>query len=336
MSLSRRSLLGLAAGTLVLRMPGAFAQRTTEPARLGWLSYVRPPDPALDDLRRGLREIGLVEGKSFVLVERYADDDFTRLPKLVEELAGERLKLLVSRGPSTNYAMAIRERVPIVFIYSGDPVAAGFAGSLAKPGRNMTGLTFMALELSAKRVAVLKELVPGATRIALLSNPEHAGELAEYRVTEEAAQKLGAAITRYLVRTAQDLRAAMAKIAASGHDAMLVFPDSLTLVHRKEIADQAARAKIPTMYGWTEYVRAGGLISYGPTLGDGFPVLAKFIDQILKGASAGSIPIEQASRISLTLNAGAARTLGITVPPALLAQAEQVESSAAGSSAAPK
>lgn len=332
MPLPRRSLLGLAAASLVLRVPGASAQRAGEPARIGWLSYVSRPDAPLESLRHGLREIGLVEGRSFVLIERYADDDFTRLPKLVEELAGERVKLLVCRGPSTSYAMAIRDRVPVVFVYSGDPVAAGFADSLAKPGRNMTGLTFMALELSAKRVAVLKELIPGATRIALLSSAEHAGELAEYRVTEEAAQKLGATITRYLVRSPDELRAAYGRIASGNHDAMLVFPDTLTLVRRKEIADFAARAKIPTMYGWTEFVRAGGLVSYGPALADGFPVVAKLIDQILRGASASNIPIQQASRISLTLNVAAVRNLGITVPPALLAQAEHVQESAGGSS----
>lgn len=336
MPISRRSVLGLAAASVALRVPGALAQRATEPARIGWLSYVRPPDASLGNLREGLRGLGLVEGKSFVLVERYANDDFTRLPQLVEELAGERLRLLVSRGPTTNYAMAIRGRIPIVFIYSGDPVVAGFADSLARPGRNMTGLTFMALELSAKRVAVLKELVPGARRIALLSNPEHAGELAEYRVTEQAAQKLGAAITRYLVRNAEDLRAAYAQITAADHDAMLVFPDSLTLVRRKEIADFAARARIPTMYGWTEYVRSGGLVSYGPTLAEGFPVVAKFVDQILKGGNASAIPIEQASRITLSLNPAAVRHLGLTVAPALLAQAELVQEPGAGSSAAPR
>src|SRR5688500_15206219 len=260
---SRRSLLALLSGVVVFGPAHARAQRTTAPARIGWLSYIGQPDPGLEHLREGLRELGHVEGKSFIVVPRFADGDFTRLPRLVEELAGERLDVLVSRGPSVDYTIPIRARVPVVFAYSGDPVAAGFADSLGKPGRNMTGITFMALELSAKRVEVLKELVPGATRIALLANPEHAGELAEYRVTEDAARRLGATITRYLVRTPPELLAVFADIRAARPDAMLVFPDSLTLVRRKEIVDFAARERIPSMYGWTEFAETGGLVSYG-------------------------------------------------------------------------
>jgi len=324
MRMSRRSLLALAPGLLGARASVAFAQRPGAVARIGWLSYLAPPDPALEILREGLLELGYVEGKSFTIVPRFANGDFTRLPRLVEELAGERLDVLVSRGPSVDYAKAARTRLPVVFAYSGDPVDAGFADSLARPGRNMTGITFMALELSAKRVEMLKELVPKATRMALLSNPEHAGELAEYRVTEEAAQRLGATMTRYLVRSPAELGPAYAEIQAKRHDAMIVFPDSLTLNRRKEIAELAARARIPSMYGWTEFVESGGLVSYGPRLTENFKTLAKFVDKILKGGNASTIPIEQVSRVGLTLNMGAARTLGLSVPPSIVARADRV------------
>ncbi|MBI4011487.1 MAG: ABC transporter substrate-binding protein [Candidatus Rokubacteria bacterium] len=278
MKISRRSLLASLPLALALWAPDVLAQRPGSPARLGWLSYIGQPDPGLENLREGLRELGHVEGKSFVMVPRFADGDFTRLPRLVEELATERLDVLVSRGPSVDYTKAIRSRVPVVFAYSGDPVAAGFADSLSRPGRNMTGITFMALELSAKRVEVLKELVPQASRIALLSNPEHAGELAEYRVTEEAARRVGATITRYLVRAPQELPTVFGQIRAGRPDAMIVFPDSLTLVRRKEIAEFASRERIPCMYGWTEFAESGGLVSYGPRLTENFKTLAKFVD----------------------------------------------------------
>ena len=206
-------------------------------------------------------------GRSFVIIPRFADGDFTRLPRLVDELAAERLDVLVSRGPSVDYTKTIRSRVPVVFAYSGDPVAAGFADSLSKPGRNMTGITFMVLELSAKRVEMLKELVPHASRIALLSNPEHAGEVAEYRVTGDAARCLGAVVTRYLVRTPQELSAVFAEIRAARPEAMIVFPD------------------------------------------DNFKTLAKFVDR---------------NRIALTLNLGAARSIGLTVPPRILQRADRV------------
>ena len=321
--LSRRALLALLSAAVVFRPSASLAQRSA-PARVGWLSYLDESDPVLASLREGLRELGYVEGKSFVVVPRFARGDFTRLPRLVDELAAERLDVLVSRGPSTNYTKPVRSHVPVVFVYSGDPVAAGFADSLSRPGRNMTGITFMALELSAKRVDVLKELVPRASKIALLSNPEHAGELDEYRVTDEAARRLGASITRYLVRSPQELTAAYAEIRAARPDAMLVFPDSLTLVRRAEIAEFASRERIPTMYGWTEFVEAGGLISYGPRLADHFKTLAKFVDRILKGASANTMPIEQVSRIGLTLNTAAVRTIGLTVPPSILLRADRV------------
>jgi putative ABC transport system substrate-binding protein len=316
--------LGFLAVALALRVPDVLAQRPAGPARIGWLSYIGQPDPGVENLREGLRELGWVEGKSFVLVARFADGDFSRLPRLVEELAAERLDVLVSRGPSVDYTKAIRSRVPVVFAYSGDPVAAGFAESLSRPGRNMTGITFMALELSAKRVEVLKELVPRAARMALLSNPEHAGEVAEHRVTEDAARRVGATMTRYLVRSPQELPGVFGEIRAARPDAMLVFPDSLTLARRKDIIDFASRERIPCMYGWTEFVESGGLVSYGPALTENFKTLAKFVDKVLKGGDASSIPIEQVSRIGLTLNMSAARGLGLTVPPAILTRADRV------------
>ncbi|MEA3194700.1 MAG: hypothetical protein QOD26_3033 [Betaproteobacteria bacterium] len=301
----------------------ARAQRN-RPARLGWLSYLAEPDPALGLLREGLRELGYAEGSSYVVAARYANGDFTRLPQLVEELAAERIDVLVTRGPSANFAKAISARVPVVFAFSGDPVVAGFADSLAKPGRNMTGITFMAMELCAKRVEILKELLPKASRIALLSNPEHAGELLEYRVTEDTARRFGAVVTRYLVRAPQEIAPAFAAMRASNAEAILVFPDSLTLARRKEIAELAATAKMPCMYGWTEFVEAGGLVSYGPAIAENFKRLAVFVDKLLKGGDANSISIEQVTKIGLTINLATAKALGINMPQSLLARADRV------------
>jgi putative ABC transport system substrate-binding protein len=319
----RRDLLGGVAASLVLG-PGAVLAQAARPARVGWLSYLPQPDPAAELLREGLRKLGHVEGKSYVLIARYANNDFTRLPALVDELVAERLDVLVSRGPSVDFTKRVRDRIPVVFVYSGDPIVAGFADSLGKPGRNMTGMTFMAMELCAKRVELLKELLPDATRIALLSNPEHTGELLEYRVTEDTARRLGAEATRYLVHKPEDLAPAFAQIRAAKFDAILVFPDSLTLQRRQQIAELAAETRIPCMYGWTEFVEAGGLISYGPTTTEGFRALAVFTDRILKGGDASTIPIEQARGISLTLNMPTAKALGLRVPPALLVRADRV------------
>jgi putative tryptophan/tyrosine transport system substrate-binding protein len=324
--MSRRAVLRtLAALPAALTPAAAWAQRPARtPARVGWLSYVSPPDPALENLRAGLQELGHGDSRSYVLVPRFADFDFTRLPALVQELATESIDVLVTRGPSTDYAKAIRDKIPVVFAFSGDPVEAGFAKSLARPGLNMTGITFMALELSAKRVEVLKEMVPAATKIALLTNPEHAGELAEYRVTDEAARRLGAMTTRYIVRTPQELASMLQAIQAARPDAMLVLPDSLTLLRRKEIAEFARQARIPAMYGWTEFAESGGLMTYGPGLTENFKTLARFTDRILKGADANTLPIEQVSRIGLTLNMATARSMGLAVPPSILVRADRV------------
>ena len=318
----RRALLGCLAGSLLL--PGAVLAQPLRPARVGWLSYLPSPDPALALLQEGLRSLGHLEGKSYLMSARFANNDFTRLPALVDELVAERIDVLVSRGPSVDFTRRVRDRVPVVFVYSGDPIAAGFADSLGKPGRNMTGMTFMATELCAKRVEVLKELLPGVKRLALLSNPEHAGELIEYRVTEDSARRVGAEVTRFLVHKPEELAPAFAAIRAAKFDAVLVFPDSLTLNRRKEIAQLAAESRIPSMYGWTEFVDAGGLISYGPTVTEGFRALAVFTDRILKGGNASTIPIEQARSISLTVNMPAAKALGLKVPPALLARADRI------------
>lgn len=323
---SRRWLLALVPGLLALNASPALAQRPASgtPARIGWISYIGQPDVGVERLRIGLTDLGHTEGKTFVLITRFADGDVTRLPGLVDQLLAERLDVLASRGPTVNYLKAAAAKVPVVFSYSGDPVAAGFADSLARPGRNMTGLTFMALELSAKRVEILKEMVPQGTRMALLSNPEHAGELAEYRVSEEAARRVGATMVRHLVRTPADLPRVLDEIRASRPDAMLVFPDSLTLARRQEIAEFAARERIPAMFGWDEFTDAGGLMSYGPGVFESFKGMATFVDKILKGADASRLPIEQASRISLRIHMGTARRMGLTVPQALLVRADRV------------
>jgi putative ABC transport system substrate-binding protein len=320
---NRRDLLRCLAGALALG-PGAALAQAARPARIGWLSYLPSPDPALGMLNEGLRALGHVEGKTYVPIARYAANDFTRLPALVDELVAERIDVLVSRGPSVDFTTRVRDRVPVVFVFSGDPVAAGFADSLGRPGRNMTGMTMMAMELCAKRVEVLKDLLPGAKRIALLSNPEHAGELLEYRVTEDTARRLGAEVTRHLVHTPQELAPAFAAIRAAKFDATLVFPDSLTLNRRNEIAAMAAETRMPCMYGWTEFVDAGGLVSYGPTITEGFRALARFTDRILKGGNASHIPIEQAQTISLSLNVTAAKALDMKIPPALLARVDRI------------
>jgi putative ABC transport system substrate-binding protein len=326
LSMKTRRAFVAALGTCAIALPltAIGQQPKVKIARVGWLSYVTEPDPQLARLRDGMRELGYVEGKSYAIVARFANGDFTRIPKLVDELVAESPDVIVSRGAVAAYTIPIRTRIPIIFAYSGDPIEAGFADSLSRPGHNVTGITFMAMELSAKRVEVLKELVPTARRIALLSNPEHPGELSEYRVTDDAARRLGATITRYVVRTPQEMTAAFTTIQTDHPDAMIVFPDNLTFVRRQDIADFAARVRIPCIYGWTEYAESGGLLSYGPTVNDSSKAVALFVDNVLKGADASSIPIQQVKEITLTLNLASAKALGLNVPSSILARADKL------------
>ncbi len=277
-AVSRRAVLALVPGLVALCASTARAQRPGGPARIGWLSYISQPDVGLTNLREGLGELGYVEGKSYVLIPRFADGDFTRLPRLVDELMAERIDVLVSRGPSVDYTKPVTARVPVVFAYSGDPVAAGFADSL----------------------------------------------VAEYKVTEDGARRIGATITRYLARSPRELPTVFDEIRAARPGAMLVFPDSLTLARRQEIVDFVARERIPSMFGWTEFTDVGGLVSYGPSVLPSFKMLAKFVDKVLKGAEAGKVPIEQVSRISLTINMTTARRMGLAVPSSILARADRV------------
>ncbi|MDB5810054.1 MAG: transporter substrate binding protein [Betaproteobacteria bacterium] len=321
----RRLLVALAAAAAVPHSAsGQQKAKPARPARVGVLSYISEPDIALTMLHKGLAELGHVEGKTYVAIARYANGDFKRLPGLIDELEAEKIDVLVARGPSADFTKAVRARVPVVFAFSGDPIAAGFGDSLRKPGRNMTGITFMAMELSAKRIEVLRETVPKAARIALLSNPEHSGELSEYRVTEDTARRLGATITRHLVRNPQELTKEFGAIRASTADSMIVFPDSLTLTRRKEIADFAAKARLPCMYGWTEFVEAGGLMSYGPSIIESFKTLAIYVDKIIKGGNASNIPIEQVSDIRLSINLAAAKAMGLIIPQPILVRADKL------------
>jgi putative tryptophan/tyrosine transport system substrate-binding protein len=321
----RRAILGvLGAGAFVLAAP-AWPQVRGRVARLGWLSLLSPsPDPDLDSFREGLHALGYREDVSYRTVPRYARGDPSRLPALVAELVREKVDVLVARGPVIGAAKAASASVPVLFAFSGNPVEAGVVDSFARPGRNATGVSFMALELSAKRVELLKEIAPNATRIAVVSNPDHAGEGAEYRVTQESAARLGATTSRHLVRTPQDIALALDKVRTAKADALLVFPDALTSRHASEIAGFALREKLPSIYGWSAFAEAGGLISYGPNIREQYRRLATFADKILRGIDAGSIPVEQPARFELVISRATAKALEITLPDSILLRAERV------------
>ena len=236
----------------------ALAQQAVRTARIGYLSPASEPDPNIEIFRHGMSALGYVEGRDYVLQARYAQRNYARLPALVQELLAEKVELIVTGGASSRGASFAAQSVPVVFGFSGDPVDAGIVASFARPGGNATGVSFLALDLAAKRAELIKEVAPTIKRVAVLSNPEHPGEVSELRVTREAADKLGIGTQYFPADSDAAIPAAFAAIADSQCDALLTFPDALTLFHRQRIAAFALSRRLPSIFGWKAYTDGGG------------------------------------------------------------------------------
>ena len=230
----------------------------------------------------------------------------------------------MSIGPATPYAAKSIKNIPVVIGYSGDPVDAGIVASLARPGGNVTGVTFFAAELAGKRVELLKEAIPGISRLAVLANPRHAGEQRELKETQVAAQAFALPLQYLTVKAPGDFKDAFAAIARERANALIVFPDALTLARRKEIAEFSARRRIPSISGWTEFAEAGGLMTYGPNLVDSLRRVAFYVDKILKGTKPADLPVEQPTKFELVINLKTAKQIGLTITPNVLARADKV------------
>src|SRR3954453_20461534 len=293
-------------------------------ARIGYLSPYSPPDSNIDSLREGMSALGHVEGHDYTIEARYAGLDYRKFQPLVLELLAERVDLIVTGGPATRAAPFAAQSVPVVFGFSGNPVDAGIVASFGRPGGNATGVSFLALDLAVKRVEVLKEAAPAITRLAVLSNPEHPGEPSELQATREAARSLGVEIEYQQVTGEAGFGPAFSAIEKARCDALLSFPDAVTLFNREAIGAFARRQRLPSVAGWKPFTQAGALVSYGPVLRDSYARLAFFVDKILKGAKPADLPVEQPTRFELVLNLKTAKTLGITLPPSLLARADEV------------
>lgn len=309
----------------------ATAQPGTKIARVGWISRAAPND-ALDALREGLRAVGYVEGRNLQIDARWgADAPWERMDQIAAELMRSNPHVIVTQGPAIRSAIKAGAAVPVVFGFSGDPVVAGYVDSLARPGRNVTGMSFLALELVGKRMEVLKELMPGLKRVAILANPQHPGERKEFEASEAAARTLGLAVEYFQHRpgsTREDaleaLGQAFAGIRKSRSGALVVFPDASTMQQTERIAAFSVDARIPAISGWSEFALRGNLGSYGPVLRDGWRRLATYVDRIVKGTKANDLPVELPTTIELVLNRRAAKALALTIPPALVLRANQI------------
>jgi putative ABC transport system substrate-binding protein len=321
--LRRRDFITLLCGAALVEPLAARAQEPGRTFRVGMVETISAELNAtkLAAFRRGMRELGYMEGRNLVLEYRSADGDATRFPALISELISLNVDLIVTRGtPAALAAKNATSTMPIVAIL-GDPLLV--VASLARPGGNITGLSGVQADLAGKRIEVIKEFAPTTSRIAAIlnmSNPIAAEQLKEL---ELAARSRGLQFQLLDVRKAEDFELALASLIPR-HDAVFVGLDGLTQAHRKLIADLAAKHRLPAIYEEREFIESGGLMSYAPNITDNYRRAATYVDKIFKGAKPADLPIEQPTGIEFIINGRAAKALGVEIPPGLLLRADEV------------
>jgi putative ABC transport system substrate-binding protein len=310
---------GAAAWPLVTR-----AQERTNVPRLGVLLFSTPQAEGwLKSVDVRLRELGYVEGRNLIVIYRYAEGKYERLPNLAAELLSERPNLILALGADVApYAAKATTTIPIIFISSADPVQLGLAASLARPSGNATGVTLLQDDLASKRLALLKEAVPSVKHAAFLWNPDHPDH--ELREAQRAAQTLNVQLQRVEMRGPGDLENALRAVTDASCDALYVVSSRQTALNIPRFVDFTARNRLPLAGGWGDWARAGGLLSYGPNTGAMARLAAEYVDKILKGAKPADLPIQQPTKFELVINAKAAKMIGIDVPATLLARADEV------------
>jgi ABC-type uncharacterized transport system substrate-binding protein len=303
----------------------AHAQPATKVFRVGYLGGENASSPFFEAFRAGLRRLGYVEGRNITIESRHAQGRADRLPDLANELVALKVDVLVAAsGPVAQVARRAAGTIPLVIGVSGDPVEGGFVASLARPGGNVTGMSYLQPELAGKRLQLLREIAPKVTRVAVLVNPNHSGEDQEWREMDAAAKTLGMTLVHHVMPVTSDLTEVFAAITRDRAEAIVMVPGPLTNANRKSIADFGLKARLPVIAGWSEHVEAGSLLSYGPSRRDTFRRLAAYVDRILRGEKPADLPVERPTRFDLVVNLRTAKALGLTIPPSLLLQADEV------------
>jgi putative tryptophan/tyrosine transport system substrate-binding protein len=318
---------GAAAASAVAALSRSLsAQGLAKSVRIGWLTAQREASltPFLAALRAAFADLGYVEGRNLVIEYRYGDDDLERVPALAAELVRLRVDVILAQGAAVALIPNLWLPVPVVYVFSGDPVSAGFADSLAHPRGNMTGLTFMAAELNGKRLELLREIVPNLHRVAILANPAHPGEHLERGYTQEYGRQLGLATDYFATTTREELERAFATMAKDPPQAISLFADGFAIQYRQSIIDFGLSRRMPVISGWPVFARAGAICTYGPQLTSSYQRMAYYVDRILKGTPPSDLPIEQPTKFELVLNLKTANALALEIPPTLLARADEV------------
>jgi len=303
------------------------AQQPKKVPRIGYLAAVSSSADSrrLEAFRQGLRELGYIEGKNITIEYRYAEGKLDLLSDLAAELVRLKVDIIVTQ--STLDAYAARQStstIPIVMTASGDAVGTGLVASLARPGGNITGLTSLSRELSGKRLELLKEAVRGLSRVAVLWNAANPDKARDVEETQVQARTLGLELQSLEIRGPNDFDGAFQTATRKRAGALLILADSLTITHQSRIVDLAAKSRLPAMHEQREFVEAGGLMAYGPSLLGLFRRIATYVDKILKGAKPADLPVEQPMQFELVINLKTAKNIGLTIPPELLVRANNV------------
>jgi len=316
-------------GLTALAAPlAAEAQPAASRLRIGFLGTSSRSDPRaaryVGAFRQGLRELGYVEGQNITIEFRWAEGKYGGLPGLAAELVRLKVNVLVAGSqPAIQAAKLATEAIPIVMV-AADPVAAGFVASLARPGGNITGLSMMSADLIGKQLAMLKEVVPKVSRVALLGNPANPGNAQWVQHAQEAARVLSVRLQALEARDPKEIDNAFTEMIKEQAGAVVILNDTMLSDNRRRITDHAARRRLPTVFGLSELAEAGGLLAYEPSRSDTWRRAATYVDKILKGAKPADIPVEQPTKFELIINMKTAKALGLTIPPSLLARADQV------------
>ena len=326
--MDRRAFFGTLAGCVLTARSAAAQVVNRKAIRIGYVGAWYSTTTArslFDAFRQGLGDLGYVEGQTLTVDARWlegmAADEAARL---TADLLRSKVDVLVAQAVAVPGVKAAAGSTPVVFSFSGDPVAAKFVASLARPGGNLTGMTLLSVDLAGKRVELLKQAAPRASRIAILTNPAHPGEEEELRETQTGAQRLGLTVQPFAVRSVADVNAAMDAIARGHIDSVVALSNFLIMHRRYAIAEFAIKQGIPTISSWEDFAAAGNLMSYGPDLEHAWRRLASYADNILKGVKPADLPVEQPTKFRIVINAKTAKALGLTIPPSLVARADQV------------
>ncbi len=320
------SLLSFAVSLSLLTALGAGAQPSAKVWRIGVLGTTSPKSHGafVDAFRAGLRERGYIEGRNVTLEYRWAESDYERLPALAAELVRLNVDLILTHGsPGARAAKAATTTIPIVTAISGDIVATGLVQSLARPGGNLTGLSFFFPELNAKRIEILKEALPSVKRVAVLMNEANTGNVVTFEAMAQTARSVGVEVVKVPARSPDDLDQAFAQMTKARAEAAAIYEDPLFVAQAARLATLAERHRLPSV-GFPEYAAAGGLMAFGVNFPDAWQRAASFVDRIFKGAKVSELPVEQPQKFDTIINLRTAKSLRITIPPKVLLRANTV------------